>query len=55
MHGVHVRDDEGLCEFKRRIGLVVTPLPARAWLARGLDGLFRRTWPQKYYQVTGRG
>jgi hypothetical protein len=55
MHGVHVRDDEGLCEFKRRIGLVVTPLPARAWFAGGLDGLLRRARPQKYYQVTGRG
>jgi hypothetical protein len=55
MHGEHLRTDEGLCEFKRRIGLVVTPLPARAWFASGLDGLLRRTRPQKYYQVTGRG
>lgn len=55
MHGVHVRDDEGLCEFKRRIGLAVTQLPARAWFAIGLDGLLRRARAQKYYQVTGRG
>ncbi len=55
MHGLHVRDDEGLCEFKRRIGLAVTPLPARAWFASGLDGLLRRARPQRYYQVTGRG
>jgi len=55
MHGLHVRDDEGLCEFKRRIGLVVTPLPARTWLASGLDGVLRRARPHKYYRVTGRG
>lgn len=55
MHGVHVRDDPGLCEFKRRIGLVVTPLPARAWFLTGLDSLLRRTEPERYYQVTGRG
>lgn len=55
MHGVHVRNDEGLCEFKRRIGLVVTAVPARAWFPRGLDGLIRRARREQYYQVTGRG
>ena len=55
MHGVHVRDDPGLCEFKRRIGLAVTPFPARAWFFTGLDSLLRRTEPERYYQVTGRG
>jgi hypothetical protein len=55
MHGFHVRDDEGLCEFKRRIGLVVTAVPARVWFAGGLDGLLRCVRPHQYYQVTGRG
>lgn len=55
MHGLHVRDDDGLNEFKRRIGLAVSPLPARAWFARGLDQFLRRARPQKYYRFTGRG
>lgn len=55
MHGVHVRDDDGLCEFKRRIGLPVAQLPARVWFAPPLNGVLRRAKPEKYYQLTGRG
>jgi hypothetical protein len=50
MHGLHVRDDWGLSEFKRRLGLVVTPLPAKVWLAPGLGPLLRRVWPDKLYR-----
>ncbi len=55
MHGLHVRDDLGLNEFKRRIGLVVSPLPARAWFAPGPDQFLRRVRPHQYYRFTGRG
>lgn len=47
--------DEGLCEFKRGIGLADTSLPTRAWSARGADGPLRDTRPQEYCRLTGRG
>lgn len=55
MHGLHVRNDDGLNEFKRRIGLTVSPLPTRAWFAYGVDQFLRRARPHKYYRLTGRG
>ena len=53
MHGLHVRDNPGLCEFKRRLGLEVTRLPARVWLAPGVKELLRLRSPHRYYRLTG--
>lgn len=55
MHGFHIRENGGLNEFKRRVGLEIVRLPARVWLFPGLDHLLRTYRPDKYYQVTGRG
>jgi hypothetical protein len=53
MHGLEDRDDLGLLEFKRRIGLVVTQVPARVWLAPGVGPLLHYLHPQKHYRWVG--
>ena len=53
MHGVHIPEDAGLVEFKRRLGLKVTPLPAHVWFAPGVGPLLRRFRPRKYYRWAG--
>ena len=53
MHGLHIPDDPGLGEFKRRIGLPVVPLPVKFWFAPGVHTLVRRLMPKKYYHWSG--
>jgi hypothetical protein len=55
VNSLHAREDESLTEFKRRQGLEVVSLPARAWLAPGLERGLRYLEPHKAYRLTGRG
>lgn len=54
MHGLHVRANPGLCEYKRRLGIEVRPVPARCWMVPGLAPLLRAVAPCRHYRLTGR-
>lgn len=53
MNGQHLRENPGLDEFKRRQGLEVVQVPARAWIAPPVGAILRRTFPHKHYRVIG--
>lgn len=55
MNGLHIREREDLCVFKRRQGFELVMLPAYAWFAPGCEAALRRIQPHRAYRLTGRG
>jgi hypothetical protein len=53
-HGLHVRENEGLCKNKELLGLPLRRLPSKLGLIPGAAPLIRRHNPHKYYRLTGR-
>jgi hypothetical protein len=54
VHGLHAREDEGLCRYKAWLGLPVERMPSRVVMLPGLGPLIRRRKPDAYYRLTGR-
>jgi len=54
LHGLHVREDEGLSRYKEWLGIPVSRVPARVEMLPGAAALTRRLSPHKYYRLTGR-
>jgi hypothetical protein len=55
VHGLHARENEGLCRNKELVGLPLQRVPARTVMPPGVGALMRRRNPHKYYRLTGRG
>jgi hypothetical protein len=53
--GQHARENQGLCDFKRSLGLELVRVPARVWLAPAAGLVLRRVRPHAHYRLTGRG
>jgi len=53
MHGMHVREDEGLCRYKEWMGLPLRRVPSRVNMLPGAASLIRRRNPDKFYRLTG--
>jgi hypothetical protein len=53
--GQHARENQGLCDFKRSLGLELARVPALVWLAPVAGPLLRRVRPHAHYRLTGRG
>jgi hypothetical protein len=54
MHGRHIPQQKGLCEFKRRQGIEVVRVPSRVWFAPGVEAAIKRLKPEQYYKFSGR-
>ncbi len=54
VHGMHAREDEGLCRYKDWLGLPVVRLPTKVRMLPGIGPLIRRRKPHAYYRLTGR-
>jgi hypothetical protein len=54
VHGMHAREDEGLCRYKDWLGLPVVRLPAKVRMLPGIGPLIRHRKPHAYYRLTGR-
>jgi hypothetical protein len=55
VHGLHARENEGLCRYKEWLGLPLRGVPARVTMLPGTAAVIRRLSPDKYYRLTGRG
>jgi len=54
VHGLHAREDEGLCRYKDWLGLPLRSVPSRVGMLPGASAALRRLRPHKYYRLTGR-
>lgn len=55
VHGLHAREDEGLCRYKEWLRLPVRRLPSRVRMVPGAGAFIRRRNAHVYYRLTGRG
>jgi hypothetical protein len=55
VHGLHAREDEGLCRYKEWVGLPVQRVPSTVKLLPGAGAFIRNRNPHVYYRLTGRG
>ena len=55
MHGLHAREDEGLCSYKEWMNLTVRRVPSVVRMMPGAGAFIRRRSPHVYYRLTGRG
>ncbi|MGK5110411.1 hypothetical protein [Geodermatophilus sp. CPCC 205506] len=55
VHGLHAREDDGLCRHKELLGIPLQRVPAKVVMLPGAAALIRRRNPHKYYRLTGRG
>lgn len=55
VNGLHARENEGLCSFKKRQGLVVADYPSLTSLHPAADTMLRYLRPNQYYRLTGNG
>ena len=55
VHGLHAREDKGLCHYKERMGLSVRRVRSRVTMLPGAGAVIRRRSPHAYYRLTGRG
>jgi len=54
VHGMHAREDDGLCRYKDWLGLPVVRLPAKVRMLPGVASVIRHRKPHSYYRLTGR-
>jgi hypothetical protein len=54
VHGLHAREDAGLCRYKEWLGLGVQLVPSRVSLLPPVGSLIRFLRPHSYYRLTGR-
>jgi hypothetical protein len=55
VHGLHAREDEGLCRYKEWVGLPVQRIRSRVAMLPGAGAFIRRRNPDVYYRLTGQG
>ncbi len=54
VHGLHARENQGLCRHKADLGLNVSLVPSRAWFMPPTQTLIKWKKPHAYYRLTGR-
>lgn len=53
VNGLHARENEGLCSFKKRQGLIVADYPSLTTLHPAAGTMLRYLRPHQYYRLTG--
>lgn len=53
VHGLHAREDEGLCVFKDSIGFPVSQIPCRVCINPLVAGFLRWRHSDRYYRLSG--
>jgi hypothetical protein len=54
VNGLHAPENEGLCAFKRRQGLIVAQYPSLTTMHPLAGSVIRRLRPHQFYRLTGR-
>jgi len=54
VHSLVTPERPGLLRFKEQMGFPIVEVPARYWIAPGLEQLLRRLRPNAYYRFTGK-
>lgn len=53
VHGLHSREDRGLCFFKEGMGFQVNHIPAKVQVNPIIEKVIHWRYPHKYYRLTG--
>jgi hypothetical protein len=54
VNGLHAPENEGLCDFKRRQGLIVAEYPSLTTMHPIAGSVIRYLRPHQFYRLTGR-